>query len=80
VQTSEETLEKYFGTVRIELTQKVQGLEALRVKVDKALLENLPSLIKTQIEGVLKERITELKGAVNSLKDVKGYTLVVSRQ
>lgn len=55
VQTSEETLEKYFGSVRNELTQKLQGLEALRVKVDKALLENFPSLIKTQIEGVLKD-------------------------
>lgn len=36
VQTSEKTLEKYFGGVTNELAQKVRGLDALRIKVEKA--------------------------------------------
>ena len=71
IQTSEEAIEKYFGGLMKGLTEKVEEITELRVKLEKEITENLPAAIKERIEKELKEKLTELKGQIESLKNIK---------
>ncbi len=71
IQTSEETLQKYFGDIIQSLTESVSSIMELKEKVDKEISENLPETIKEKIESEMKEKLTELKGQIDALKEIK---------
>jgi len=71
IQTSEETIEKYFGGLIKELTDKVKEIAELREKVEEGISEDLPKVIKEKIESEMKIKLVELKSQVDSLKEVK---------
>lgn len=71
IQTSEETLERYFGNVIQGLTEQVDEIARLKEKVEKEISENLPGIIKEKIESEIREKLTELRGQIEALKDIK---------
>jgi len=71
IQTSEETLERYFEDVIQGLTEQVDEIAKLKEKVEKEISENLPSIIKEKIESEIKEKLTELRGQIEALKGIK---------
>jgi len=71
IQTSEETLERYFGNIIQGLTEQVNEIAKLKEKVEKEISENLPGVIKEKIENEIRGKLIELKGQIEALKHIK---------
>lgn len=71
LQTSEETLEKYFGNVMNDLKRRIEEIATLKETVEKEISDNLPTVIKEKIEVEIKDKLTEFKGQVEALKTMK---------
>jgi hypothetical protein len=70
IQTSEETLQKYFGDIVKNLTENANSIAELRNRIDKEISENLPKTIKEKIELEMKEKLVELKGQIEALENI----------
>jgi len=63
VQTSEETIQKYFGGLSKELTEKVQDIAKIKDSLEKEISEKLPKTIDDSLEAQKKQ----LEGIANSI-------------
>lgn len=71
IQTNEETLQKYFGDIVQKLSENVTDIDKLREKVEKEILENMPEIVKKEINSGLTEKLNELKSTINILNNIK---------
>jgi len=71
IQTSEETLQKYFGDIVQKLSENVGEIDKLREKIEKEILENLPEMVKKEINSWLTEKLGELKSQITILDKIK---------
>jgi len=73
IQTSEETLQKYFGDIVQKLSENVGEIDKLREKVEKEILESLPEMVKKEINLGLAEKLGELKSQITILDKIKDH-------
>jgi predicted nuclease with TOPRIM domain len=71
IQTSEETLQKYFGDIVEKLSKNVADIDKLREKVERGISESLPEMLKKEINSGLKEKLDELKSTTTTLNKIK---------
>jgi len=78
IQTSEKTLEKYFGEIMKNLQSKADSIGELNKKIEDEIVKNLPLIIRNTIESIIRdtiesrmiEKLSDLKTQVNSLKNI----------
>ncbi|MEN3061521.1 MAG: restriction endonuclease [Candidatus Methanosuratincola petrocarbonis] len=71
IQTSEECIEKYFGSISQEFRDKVKEISELKAEVEKEISEELPTIIKEKIELEIKSKMVELETHIKALSDFK---------
>ena len=70
LQTSEETIHKYFGTIEQNLSQRTKDFEELGKKIEEIITDQVPAGIKEKIEAELRGHVAKLEAFQSQLPDL----------